>query len=368
MEIKKISPEQIVHVTNLIREFYCEGIDIQEYYLKKKYERVDNDFNTDQLFSDYSISPEHMNFVLEELSEKDFKHFTTHIATFPIESQIGRRLVIGVKETNTNKYVGFIRIASPVSSIKPRNDFFGESLKLDVVNKHIYNGQTIVPVQPFGYNYLGGKLLALICQSNEVREMYNRKYNTNVLLFETTSLYGSSKGSSMYDGLEPYILNIGVTESKNLLFPTDDVYGEIKNIFKSQYGKDEYNGNLTNPKQSSPKKREFDRIIQLIKLHLSGLDKKEFSEYLKTNVETKQQKRFYISKMGFDNIKEHLLYGDPLIEKNRQRFDLENIVSYWKNKSIKRFNKLNSTDTIKSDLEFYTKEVIQDGIKFKIIR
>jgi len=368
MSENKLTHEEIDYIISLLKDFYGETVNIENYYLKKKYEKVDEEFNSDSLFSDFSISPTDMDFVLEEISEKDFSYYTTHIATFPIESQIGRRLVVGVKETNTNKFIGFIRLASPVSSIKPRNDFFGETLTLEKVNKHIYNGQTIVPVQPFGYNYLGGKLLALICQSNELREMFNKKYNTNILLFETTSLYGNSKSSSMYDGLEPYIINLGLTQSQNLLFPTSDIYMTIKNLMKKHYGKEEYGGNLTNPKQSSPKKREFDKIIQLIKSHLPDTEKKLFSDYVKNNMETKQQKRFYISKMGFDNIKEHILHGEPLSEKNREKYSLKNLIEYWRNKSVKRFNKLSNDDKIKNELEFYTKKIIQEGINFSIIR
>jgi len=37
-------------------------------------------------------------------------------------------------------------------------------------NRAAAMGFVIVPSQPFGYNYLGGKLLASICCSHEVRE------------------------------------------------------------------------------------------------------------------------------------------------------------------------------------------------------
>ena len=37
-------------------------------------------------------------------------------------------------------------------------------------------GLVIVPSQAFGFNYLGGKLLAAICCSHHVREMMNKKY------------------------------------------------------------------------------------------------------------------------------------------------------------------------------------------------
>ena len=64
-------------------------------------------------------------------------------------------------------------------------------------------GFVIVPTQPFGFNYLGGKLLAALCCSHEVREKLNKKYDMNLVMFETTSLYGNSKSASQYDGMKP---------------------------------------------------------------------------------------------------------------------------------------------------------------------
>jgi F0F1-type ATP synthase membrane subunit c/vacuolar-type H+-ATPase subunit K len=56
-------------------------------------------------------------------------------------------------------------------------------------------GFVIVPAQPFGFNYLGGKLLAAICTTHEVRKMLDEKYKMTTCLFETTSLYGRFQGS-----------------------------------------------------------------------------------------------------------------------------------------------------------------------------
>ena len=42
-------------------------------------------------------------------------------------------------------------------------------------------GFVIVPTQPFGFNYLGGKLLAALCCSHEVREKLNKKYDMNLV-------------------------------------------------------------------------------------------------------------------------------------------------------------------------------------------
>lgn len=354
---------------------YFEGIDdITDYYLSKKLERLNQRTYHDitgSVFNTPSISPLDMDISIEEINGNVFNQYTTQIATFPIESQIGRRITIGVKENTTNTFLGFIRISSPVSSIKPRNNFFGTNLKLDVVNKHFYNGQTIVPVQPFGFNYLGGKLLSLICCSNEVKEIFNKRYDTDIQVFETTSLYGTSKSSSMYDGLEPYIKFKGLTESQNLLTPTDEIYFLLRDKVREYYGNPEWNNSVVNPKGSSPKTRELNKVLSILKNELYEIDvdlHKTFVKVIKEKSTTYQQKRYYLSTFGNTNVVEHILNGTPLDNPNPDKYNLENIINYWKKKSYNRWSKLQSENRIKTRLEYYTINNLQQGLNFDIIR
>ena len=57
---------------------------------------------------------------------------------------------------------------------------------------------SIVPVQPFGYNLLGGKLLACISTGEGVRECWKDKYKDTLVGNTTTSLYGDY---SMYNSI-----------------------------------------------------------------------------------------------------------------------------------------------------------------------
>lgn len=61
------------------------------------------------------------------------------------------------------------------------------------------NMSTCVPLQPFGFNFNGGKLLASLVFSQEVQEYFQQKYNEPLLGITTTSLYGKS---IQYDRLE----------------------------------------------------------------------------------------------------------------------------------------------------------------------
>ena len=146
-----------------------------------------------------------------------FHELLTATSSAVIEMNIpGRELRWIVYEKNSQKIVGFIRFGSPTINSKPRNQWLGEPANLSLLNRHTCMGFAIVPSQPFGYNYLGGKLLALLCVSHFAREEVSKVFEKDIALFETTSLYGSTTSASQYDGLKPFIRYKGLTDSKFL--------------------------------------------------------------------------------------------------------------------------------------------------------
>jgi len=365
----KLSEEETYEIRDKFVNFYKDLNTIQDYFLERKREKIngiDHEKYTQNLFTDYSVEPKDMNFKLEVMDGSEFNPTTQIIISLPMESQIGRQIMLGLKETTTDKYVGFVRIASPVLSIKPRNDYFGETLKATSVNKHMVNGAIIVPVQPFGYNYLGGKLLALIASSHEVRRMVKEKYGekTEPCYFETTSLYGDIKGMSQYDGMEPFIRYQSMTESDLFLFPTEEVYHPIRKKMRELYGREEWNGNTVDPKGSGPKMREFNKVISILKNHLKYYNEESYKEFLnftKNSMKSKTKKRYYYSNFGYDNVKEHINSNGkvPLTEgQNFHKHELEYMLEWWKKKAQRRYDKLKSGNKIRTTLEIYTKETI----------
>lgn len=369
MELK-LTNEEIMGMVETINGFYSKVPTIQDYFLERKKEKVVNidvEKWSEMLFNDHNLQPKDMDIVVEVIDQSVMNNLVQITISLPMESQIGRQIALGIKESKTGKYLGFIKIASPVLSIKPRNDFFGETLKATHVNKYMVNGSIIVPTQPFGFNCLGGKLLALICSSHMVLDLFKEKYGDkmNLCYLETTSLYGNIKSSSQYDGLEPYIKYNGMTESDLYLFPSDNIYMELRNTLRPIYGKEEWGGNLVDPKPSAPKMREFTKIIQIIKSHLKEFDIEkynEFNEFTKNSMKSKTKKRYYYTNFGYSNIKEHILSNGEvgLIKKdNFQNHSLENLISYWKKKAQKRWEKLNSENRLKTELEVYSIEKIE---------
>lgn len=367
----KLTKEETLGIKESFINFYKDLESIQDYFLARKKEKIvgiDHDKYTKDMFTNYNMEPKDMDFELEVIEGNLFNPATQIITSLPLESQIGRQIMLGIKEKNTNKYVGFVRMASPVLSIKPRNDYFGQTVRATAVNKHMINGAIIVPVQPFGYNYLGGKLLALIACSHEVRTMLKDKYGDKIdtCFMETTSLYGDIKGMSQYDGLKPFVRYQDMTESDLFLFPTEEVYDPIRRKMRELYGKPEWNGNTVDPNPSGPKMREFNKAISILKNHLKHYDMdayNEFHSFTKTHMKAKTKKRYYYSNFGYDNVIEHVNSEGktPLIEgQNFHKHNLSYMVEWWKNKAQKRYNTLKEENRLRTELEIYTEDSINN--------
>lgn len=371
----KLSKTETEHLLNVLYEFYEPLDTLQKYYIKRKYERLDKinfDNYKDSMFNDCSISPDDMDIEIRVLDESIFNNIVQSITSIPLESQIGRRLNIAVVDKKTNKYLGFVRLASPVSAILGRNLLLNnKKTSMLKINKHIYTGSVIVPVQPFGYNYLGGKLLALICVSNEVKDQFNKKYNCDICMFETTSLYADMKSSSQYDGLEPFIRSNGKTNSDMLLYPNDNVYIPFRNVLRKYYGQEKWDGSIATNK-SSPKRTEFQKGIQILSSHINELCPELVyrMDELKLLMKVKSRKNYYYSTLGNSNSFNYITLDsdNSLDNNNKDKFSLDEIVKWWKVKSIKRYNKLKSEMRLRTDLEFYTKEKIENGVGFDMIR
>lgn len=131
----------------------------------------------------------------------------TFTSTMKNNSNIGRNLHYIIRDRVTGKYLGVICITGDFIDLTPRDDFIGwertyktSSGKLN----HSCIGSTIVPLQPLGFNYVGGKLLALLCLSDVVQNQWKENYGDTLVSVTTTSLYGKSKagGLSQYDNLK----------------------------------------------------------------------------------------------------------------------------------------------------------------------
>ena len=332
---------------------------IDDYFRARKIERVKDIPSPlpgmsmeDDLFQKFDMHPQDMDFKVVQIPTKLFDTLLEKTASFSPDENPGKTLKLVVKETNTNTIVGFIRYGSPLINSKPRNDFLGDVPDLDIFNKRAIMGFNIVPVQPFGYNCLGGKLLASICCSHASRRMLNQKYDTEFCLFETTSLYGNIKGASMYDGMRPYLRYKGDTESKFLLTLGEEIYPEMRDWFTERNGGEE----LIHKGASSRKLKMQTKMVGVIKTSLKEHDSKAyelFSKEIAKASDVTTQKRFYMSDYGFENAREVILGEQDVLRpgQNYEKFYTENLINWWKKKASNRFEKLKSEGRLRTKVE-----------------
>jgi len=318
----------------------------------------DEFFNTD-------LHPEDMDFDIvrvggvvkgghRQVSQETFTELLAAVSSHNNEQNVpGRELKWIIYEKNTNTILGFIRFGSPTINSKPRNEWLGKTPDLSIFNRHAAMGFVIVPSQPFGYNYLGGKLLALLCCSHFARETLNEVFEKDIALFETTSLYGSVTDASQYDGLKPFMRYKGLTESKFLPLLHDDIFHKLHNHFTYLNN----NTPLTDNKASSKKMKRQTKMISIIRNSLQDKDKlEEFNDVIDAAFSITQKKRFYISEYGYSNVREVILgEQDKLLRgPNWDKFYLENVITWWRKKASKRYEKLKEENRFRTKVELWT--------------
>ena len=138
---------------------------------------------------------------------KEWNMIRNFTSTMKNNSNIGRNLNFIVADNKSGKYLGLICISSDFLDLTPRDKFIGWTREKKTQGRMInYTaiGSTIVPLQPLGFNYVGGKLLALLCLSDEVQTQWKKQYGDVLVGVTATSLYGKNKmgGLSQYDNLK----------------------------------------------------------------------------------------------------------------------------------------------------------------------
>ncbi len=142
----------------------------------------------------------------------------------------GRNIRFIAYDAVTSKYLGVICISSDFMDLTARDNKIGWSREIKTKQKminHIGIGSTIVPTQPLGYNFVGGKLLALLILSDYVERSWTNMYD-RLAGITTTSLYGSF---SQYNGLK-YWKKAGRSAGSIKYEPSRDIVNRCKEWLK----------------------------------------------------------------------------------------------------------------------------------------
>lgn len=247
-----------------------------------------------------------------------------------------------VKDKPTSKILGVITIASELISIGVRDDYIGwdNNMKMNLKKiNHSAIGSSIIGVQPFGYNFLGGKLIACMATSPRVRELWKERYGDDLVSLTTTSLFGSF---SMYNNI-PLWKKIGSSDGQIILKPDPKIYSFWRDWFRKNHS--EIFNNLQ--VQSSPKQRVLARILNML-----GINGRDYYVNQKRGVYFTQ---FYRNSKEFlSNKIEH----SELVED--QRYTDEYILNWWKPKAIKRYQNLKKDNRLNTEELWY--ENVEDQL------
>ena len=327
------------------------GQDVQMIYPEqdKLIKQVKNNFWMPKEPDDYANLKPVMKLHNGELAET-WNAIRTFSSTMKNNSNIGRNLFYTIEDEVTGKYLGVICISSDFLDLTPRDNAIGWSRDVKTSQgmiNHTAIGSTIVPLQPLGYNYMGGKLLALLCLADTVQKDWKERYGDVLVGVTTTSLYGNTKsnGLSQYDGLEHWN-KMGFSSGSVAFEPSRATKRMIFDWIKENHTKKYFEWWEAKNKQGLPLKRDHKNRSLHFAYPKLGIPKEL--------TRTEHQRGIYFSPL-YDNTSEYLRkeIGDDKLVKS---FDtsLEALTNIWKTKYAKgRISMLKKKNTVSYEALFY---------------
>ena len=264
--------------------------------------------------------------------------------------------------------LGFIRLDSGVLNNAPLQKYLDiPKLNGQFVNAHIVCGVGILPTQPFGSTCRGGKLVALIATSNELRDFYNSNFEKQrrLAVFYTTSLYGTSKSSCQYDQLDRYLKFIGNTTGGFALRIKEPHKAQLIE-WLSERGISRYNFTFTGSNKADRSHNALvDFIGHCLRKHSKDPNilaiKKKFNKEMDEWKNGKTEvKRTYLSTYGFEHWQDNIINQD---NESNDEYDLAHLFNYWKTKVFKKRDwGLRKSSLLKNDIHL-SYELISDNLR-----
>ena len=283
-----------------------------------------------KLWNDTDITNLQPRVILVETKEQldDWRYLIRFTSSFKNVSNPGRNLKFLVEDTATGLYLGALTVTSDFGDLGARDKYIGWTRDDRYKNKRLNNvacGQAIIPIQPFGHNFLGGKLMALMITSDVIRETWEKKYGQVLVGMTTTSLYGTH---SQYNSMPTFKKRGKTTGKMPIKLPKDMV-----KVWEEYFGeKRKVRSNLDTKiyRECGMKPADYVSGIQ------RGIYFCPFYENTNEFLCGKIKKSSLLLRQGF-------VYYNQYIN------------DWWKPKAEKRFNKLKSDNRLISELHFWDK-------------
>ena len=283
-----------------------------------------------------------------EQQELDWLMLRVFCHTMEFSQTPGRFLKFLITDGNEDnpKYLGAVSVSSDVITIQDRDVYLGWTPKNKLEDGKLVHsaiGSCIMSTQPFGYNFLGGKLIACLITSSAVRDVWKKLYGQTLVGMTTTSLYGSY---SMYNSLK-WWHKCGTSAGKIPIKP-DDTFYQIWHDWIKENKSDEYIKKMTQKDDvSGPVTGAKQRVLSMIFQELK----------IKTQDYVHGYERGVYYSCFYENTKEFLkneITDDQLVMKKLFVDDTDAIMNWWKSKAKDRYLKLKSENNLKNDVLYYS--------------
>lgn len=314
---------------------------------------------TDIMNKDLTISEiNNLNPIVEIVEDSDeaskWSDLRRMIHTMDFTPNPGRNVKIYVRNGDNGKLLGLISLGSDITSLAVRDNYIGWTKEHKFEIGRLNNttiATSIVPTQPFGYNFLGGKLVAALATSKQVRDYWYEKYRNILIGVGTTSLYGSH---SMYKNI-PHFKHLGHSAGKISIKPDDKFYDPWHQWLKENHA-DWYAEEITEERARNGMNMGYDRNgpVSGIKQKILGKIFKEIGIRADAYHHGFERGVYYANlyENGNDFLCCKIAEAD-LVLKPKFVQGIDYTMQWWRDKAINRYVKLWSENKLKSDKLFY---------------
>ena len=277
------------------------------------------------------------------------------ISSMEFTANPGRNVKAYVKDRITGKLLGVISLGSDVVSVKVRDAFIGWSKDNKFKDGKLNNtaiGTSIVPTQPLGFNFLGGKLIAALTTSPIFRSEWETKYNNTLVAVGTTSLYGAS---SQYNGI-PHFKTLGESAGKVNIKPDNKFYDPWHQWLKETHS-DWYKKNISDERERNGANMGYgtNGPVSGVKQKIIGKIFKECG--IKNDTYHHGFKRGVYFAPMYENGNQYLcskIEVKDLVMKPKFVEGDDYTIRWWKDKAIKRYTTLHTENRLKDETLFYS--------------
>jgi len=267
----------------------------------------------------------------------------------------GRNVKAFVKDRVSGKLLGVISLGSDVTSLGVRDKFIGWTKDNKFKDGKLNNtaiGTSIVPTQPLGFNFLGGKLIAALTTSPIFRSEWETKYNNTLVAVGTTSLYGAS---SQYNGI-PHFKTLGESAGKVNIKPDDKFYDPWHQWLKETHS-DWYKKNISDERERNGANMGYgtNGPVSGVKQKIIGKIFKECG--IKNDTYHHGFKRGVYFAPMYENGNQYLcnkIEVKDLVMKPKFVEGDDYTIRWWKDKAIKRYTTLHTEMRLKDETLFYS--------------